>query len=353
MVCERYAGLKLSAEELIYVDPCPDLLVGAESVEMKPTSETKSKTTEIDNDGIIYSVAFFPNGNDIVCGGREGKVRHWRGKAGQEVGTAMYTGGYVLDIGVSSDGRWLVSGTDTGLVTVWDAKTHEKVTEIKGNAGRVFAVDVSPDGARIATGTENLSACVWSLESGERVFDPLKHQSWVVAVKYSPRGDRLATATWNRVSVRIYDSQDGRLLVDVPIRVKSHVNQSLVWSSDGRQLYALSREGRVHCLDASTGNSQFQWSIPGSEGPGCISLARSGAFIAASANSSISFWDTSTHEQIGSVIEHTDVPWSINISPDNILASGGYSGKIILQSLEEIIPQSYLVCPFSAHKLGR
>lgn len=154
---------------------------------------------------------------------------------------------------------------------MWHAKTHEKVTEIQCHAKRVYTVDVSPDATRIATGLEDLSACVWSLSTGEQIFDPLKHQGWLAAVKYSPRGDLLATATWNRKSIRIYDSQNGRLLVDVPIRVTSHINQSLAWSTDGRQLYALSREGRIHCLDACTGASRSLWPIHSSEGPRCIS----------------------------------------------------------------------------------
>lgn len=56
------------------------------------------------NDGIIYSVAFLPNGKDIVSGVREGKVRCWRGKDGREMGAAMHMEGYILDIGVSQDG---------------------------------------------------------------------------------------------------------------------------------------------------------------------------------------------------------------------------------------------------------
>ena len=316
-----------------------------ELIEKNTTSvlKTREQTIEIDNDAITYSVSFLSNGSDFVCGGREGKIQRRRGKDGQKVGPAMHTGGYVLDIAVSPDGRWIVSGTDTGQVTVWNAETHERVMEIKAHRRRVYAVDMSPDGARIATGSEDRSACVWSLSTGEQVLGPLKHQAWVAAVKYSPLGDFFATATWNRKSIRIYDSQNGHLLLDIPMRVSSHINQSLAWSVDGRELYALTHDGQIHCLDPSTGASRFWWSIH-SKGPECIALARSGKFIAASANSSISFWDTFTHEKIGHVIEHADVLWSLCISlDDNFLASGGNGHKITIQSLDKILPRSYLV----------
>jgi WD40 repeat protein len=69
----------------------------------------------------------------------------------------------------------------------------------------------------------------------------------------------------------------------------------------------------------------------------CISLARNGTFIAASAGSSVSFWNTTTHEQIGSVIEFTHDIWSMAISANDDLVTGG-DKKITLRSLCDILP---------------
>ena len=65
---------------------------------------------------------------------------------------------------------------------------------------------------------------VWSLSTGQRLLGPLQHDHWVVGGKFSPDGSLIATATWYRESVRIYDSQNGHLLVDVPIKVNSYLN---------------------------------------------------------------------------------------------------------------------------------
>ncbi|KAH0834682.1 hypothetical protein J3R83DRAFT_10207, partial [Lanmaoa asiatica] len=67
------------------------------------------------------------------------------------------------------------------------------------------------------------------------------HEYWVAAVKFSSDGHLIATATWHRKPVRIRDSQNGRVLVDVPIEVNSTVNQSLAWTSDSKQIFASSR----------------------------------------------------------------------------------------------------------------
>ncbi|KAF8549803.1 WD40 repeat-like protein [Imleria badia] len=251
----------------------------------------------------------------------------------------MDAGGEVFTIAVSQDGNWIVSGTEPGLVTVWNTESHEKVNEFTGHSDMVGAVDVSPDGTRIATGSKDNTAFVWLPSTGERLVW-LKHDHWVAAVKFSPDGYLIATATWNTHSVRIYGSQDGRLLFDVPIQpVGSTLNGSLAWSRDSKQLFALSHDGNIIRLDASTGDTLSTWPIHKSNNPRCISLASNGMFIAASSDSSVSFWNTTTREQIGPVIKHTHDIWSMALSANYDLVVGGEM-TITLRRLYDILPSS-------------
>ncbi|KAF8550627.1 WD40 repeat-like protein, partial [Imleria badia] len=252
-------------------------------------------------------VAFRVDGKHVVSGGNEGKIRRWRVEDGGEVGMPIDAGSVVCNVTVSRDGKWVVSGTKSGLVMVWNAESHEKVTAFKGHSDWVRAVDVSRDGTRIATGSDDKTACVWSLSTGQRVLGPLKHDDDVVAAKFSPDGCHIATATWTSGSVRVYHCQSGRLLVDIPIEVNSASNNSLAWASDAKQLFALSLDGNIHCFDASTGTTLSTWPIHSSNNARCISLENNGTFIAASAGSLVLFWNTTTREQIGSVIELTHV----------------------------------------------
>ena len=150
----------------------------------------------------------------------------------------------------------------------------------------------------------------------------MTHVNTVVAVKFSPNGRLIATVTWNH-AVRVYDSQNGDLLVEFPVQVNSALNQSLTWASDSKQLFTLSQDANINCLDVSTGTTLSKWTIHSIDNSGCIALARDGTFIAASANSSISFWATTTYEQIGSVIEHTHFIWVMAISTNYDLVIGG------------------------------
>lgn len=303
--------------------------------------QTEVKVTEIDVSKDVCSVAFLADGKHVVGGGYGGKVRCWQAEDGQEVGTAMNAGSTVLNIAVSLDGNWVVGGTKNGQVIVWNAERQENVTEFQAHENWVRAVDVSQDMTRIASGSDDKTACVWSISSGERLLGPLEHDNVLAATKFSPNGDLLVTAAWWKESVRIYNSQDGCLLIDIPIRVNSYENQSLAWSLNSTLLFALSFDGDVKCFDVSTGTMNSSWPVcTGDITAKCMIVASNGKFIAVSANSLVFFWDTTTHKHIGPVIEHTDAIRSIAISPNYVLATGG--GKTItIRSLVDILPSQY------------
>ena len=294
----------------------------------------------------IYSVAFLGDRKHIVSGGEEGNIRLWRRLDGREVGTPMNAKSEVNNIAVLRGEKWIVSGTYSGELAVWDAQSQKKVTEWKGHSKWVYAVDISPDEGRIATGSGDETACVWSFSQNsltpQRLLGPLEHSASVIVAKFSPDGSLISTATWRYDSIRVYKSQNGLLLIDVPIRVAGGRNQSLVWVSDSKHLFALSLDGKINYLDVSTGSTLFSWPIHPDGSARCIALASDGTFIAASAGSSVSFWDTTSHKQIGSLVKHTDHVMSMAVSENYDLVLGGRH-TITLWNI-------YNVLPLSSHK---
>ncbi|KAF8553361.1 WD40 repeat-like protein [Imleria badia] len=295
-------------------------------------------------DRVSESVTFLVDGKHFVSSSVDGKIRRWRAEDGKEVGIPMEVGNAVLDITASRDGKWIVSGTIGDGVTVWNAESHEKVpVKFKTDPGLVFAIDVSPDGAKIASGSGDSTACVWSFSTGERLLGPLKHDNVVVGVKFSPDGRLLATATEDHCNaIRIYDSQTGCLLFDFPITVSDAAsNHSFAWAGDSKQLFALSRVGNVYCFDASDGTTLSHWPIHSRYPPVSIALASDGTFIAVAADTSVSFWDSVTHERIGSVIERTApvVSMSISTNYDIVISTGS---TISVVGLCDVLPFKYL-----------
>ena len=308
------------------------------SQESKGVQPAATKIIDINARDNTWSVAFLIDGKHVVSGGDGGKIRRWRVEDGLEVGTPMDTGSQVCNIAVSRNGKWIICGTKGGLVQLWNAEKHEKVNEFKAHSGCVNAVDVSPDSTRVASGSSaNCTVCVLSLSTGQQLLGPWVHDDDVVAVKFSPNGGFIATAT--QKTFRIYDSQDGGLLVNVPIKVTYSFNKSLAWSCDSKRLFAVTLN-KVICLDASTGATLSEWSIHRNE---CyrIALASDGALIAASSKSSVSFWDVMTHEQVGSVIQHITVVDCMAISANHDIVIGG-GNRVTLRSLCNILPSSHL-----------
>ena len=300
-----------------------------EPSEVQPSFGT---TIKIGGQAKIWTIAFLVDGKHVVSGGDERKIRRWRVEDGMEVGTPMDAGSTVFNIAVSRDGKWIVNGT-VGWVQVWDAENGEKVNKFAAHSNWVRAVDVSPDSMKVASGSDDQTACVWSMSTGQRLLGPWEHHSWVFAVKFSPDGRFIATAT--EAHIRIYDSQDGNLVVEVPIGVAFSYNRSLAWSSDSKHIFTV-YSSNITCLDAFTGATQ--WSIHCDES--YDGLASDGGFIAASSDSSISFWDATTHERIGSVIQHTAKVWCMAILANHDIVIGG-DKKITLGSLCNILPSSY------------
>ena len=139
-------------------------------------------------------------------------------------------------------------------------------------------------------------------------------------------------------SVQVWDSKDGHLLVDIPAMVISWYNNCLWWFNN--HLFVVSGS-KIKQLDASTGSTVSEWPVPNSDFYSCIAIPRHGKFIAYSTSRSVTFWDTSTHLQIG-LIEHTEEICSIALSPDNrSLAIGGCYGTIITESLSYFIVSRY------------
>ena len=286
-----------------------------------------------DGSKTVYAVVFHPNGKDILGGGMDG-IRRWRLSDSQEVG--RQTGIQVLAISVSRDCKWIVCGTRSGA-SVWDGELREKLIDVEGE-NRVFAVDISPDSTRFATGTGagHYKVGIWSIKTGKRLVGPLQHGNRVTGVRFSPTAEHIATAYYGG-PVRVFDSRNGDVLITLDTKTPAiTATTPLVWSGDGRRIFATSKDNTIKSFDASTGSKLTELEIPSHS----LALAPNCKFIATFAGHSILFLEASTLAQIGPVIADSGDIWSIAISQDNSYLVTGHrdDGKIIIRNLSTILP---------------
>ena len=292
---------------------------------MLTVGQEDSLLTEINGGNGIEAVAFASNGAYIVSGG-EDDVGVWRVEDGKQVATLAANG--VRCLAVSKDGRWIAAGTGLGDVFVWDTvKAHEKVFSHREDGETINGVDFSPDSTRLVCASDNRTATIWDITTRKRVRT-LERDDWLRAAKYSPEGDRIATASFG--SVRVWDSNDGRLLKYIPVTVIPRFNTGLLWFNN--YLFVFS-DAEIKQIEASTGSAVSEWPVPGGEYHSCIALPKHGEFIAYSTRCTVTFWDTATHAELG-LIQHSQDIHSIAFSPDDrFLLIGGKDGKITINSL--------------------
>ena len=305
---------------------------------MLTAGQVGSPLSEIDaGSGEIRAVAFSANGKYLVSGDEE-MVRAWRMQDGKQMARMITQ--FVTCLAISKDGRWIAAGTAWCEVRVWDAKTYG-TSFYSLEDGGINGVDVSPDSTRLLVASRNCRAIIWDIATRQRVVGPLRHERAVRAARFSPQGDRIATATFE--SIRVYDSDDGRLLVNIPatLTVTPWYNTSLLWSK--AHLFVVS-DSKIKHIEASTGSSVSDWPVSESNESSCIALPQHREFIAYATNSTITFWDTLTHTQLG-LIQHPQDILSIALSPDDrFIAIGGEDGEIAIKCLSRIIVSIVICC---------
>ncbi|KAF9219415.1 WD40 repeat-like protein [Gyrodon lividus] len=273
----------------------------------------------------INSVAFLPDGKQVISCSADNSIRAWRVEDGRQMGTVMEEGGPVCAVAVSGDGRWIASGGQQKNITIWDAATHEKVVEWGGHSDWVRSLAFSPDSARLVSGSDDETVIVWSTTTGERLAGPLKrHSDWVYSVQFSSNGDAIAICDGTKI--RIWNSHSGELVIP-PIETNA---SSLAWTPDDQRLIAGCWNGSIKCFDPSTGSLLAEWKGH-TDVVYSIAVSHNGKFIASGSwDNTVRLWDATSFTQIGPVLQHNDCVLSVAISPDgNHLVSGGDDKKVI------------------------
>ncbi|KIJ12547.1 hypothetical protein PAXINDRAFT_101160 [Paxillus involutus ATCC 200175] len=289
--------------------------------------------------GAVWSVAFLPDGKQVISGSVDCSVRGWRIKGGGEVGKPIWEKGWVLAVAASGDGHWIATGGRENNITIWDAMTHEKVVQLEGHSDTIRSLAFSQDSGRVVSGSRDRTVIVWRSRTGERLVGPFTgHTHTVWEVGFSPSGKEIASCDGG--AIHIWNSHSGELLR--PINVAA---VSCAWTPDGQQLIAGFEDGSVERFDSSSGSLLADWKAH-IDLVSSIAVSRNGTFIAsASRDRTVRLWDITTGSptQIGSPLNCDDKVYSVAISlAGKHLMSGGGDGRVRIWRLKGMVPSSLL-----------
>ena len=91
----------------------------------------------------VSSVAFSPDGKQIVSGSLDSTIKLWDTESGREIRTLGYTHG-VLSVAFSLDGKQVLSSSFDGTLKLWDMVTGHVIRTFSGHTDGVMSVVFNP-----------------------------------------------------------------------------------------------------------------------------------------------------------------------------------------------------------------
>jgi len=197
----------------------------------------------------VRSIAFSPDGRQIVSGGNNTVLRIWNVATGTVEKTLTGHEDGVNSVAFSPDGRRVVSGSDDKTIKIWNTATGDLEKTLTGDENVVYSVTFSPDGKRIVSGGNGGSLRVWDALSGTPLLTLHGHSEHVLDVSVSSDGERIASCGQDK-TIRIWDANTGEALMT--LRGHELVVWTVAFSPDGRRIVSGGHNGEVKIWDAET-----------------------------------------------------------------------------------------------------
>lgn len=195
--------------------------------------------------GMVWCLAFSPDGERLAAGGLDGTLIVWDTASGEEVYRAGFVGG-VWGLVFSPQGALLAVGLSQGVELV-DPESGSEVRALEGVSGEVWGLAFSPGGDRLAVGTAAGEVGVWGQAGRAPLWIQAGHEEPVWTVAFDHSGDYLLSAGADRL-VKIWRTAEGLELGALALHAAAV-----------RLVAPLARPGA--CLSASEDGKLARWDL--------------------------------------------------------------------------------------------
>jgi WD40 repeat protein len=197
-------------------------------------------TRNFPHPNLVDAVAFQPNGNLLVSGCHDGKIRVFdlvKNVLVKEInGHTLANATMIYTLAFTPDGKQVVSGSYDQSLKLWDIASGNLVREFKayklkdfekGHQDGVFSAAISPDGKLLASGSSGLERVIkiWNIADGAVLRDlvnphikakpPASHPGWVYNLRFTKDGKHLVSsgdAPINKGFLAVWDPHAGNML---------------------------------------------------------------------------------------------------------------------------------------------
>jgi WD40 repeat protein len=285
-----------------------------------------------------FGVAFTPDGGTVLSVSGKRTCHFWNVKSGALVRELSGRWKPFWCVALSPDGRTLATGTDGGnTVLLWDMPGGKRVRELRGHRKKVKALAFAPRGGPLASGGDGDYVRLWDADTG-RELRRLRHgQDGVEALAFSRDGRTLASGGADR-TVCLWDVATGkgrRLGERVPaLRDRERLEPvgvtGLVFSADGRRIFAAGGEQVIRVWDVATGREHL--SPPGHRARiTAVAFAPDGRTVATGGeDQTVRLWDAATGRHLCRLAAKGFWGSNLAFSPDGKLLAAGSDGAVLL-----------------------
>ncbi|KAK3838606.1 MAG: WD40-repeat-containing domain protein [Linnemannia elongata] len=345
--------------------------------------------------GLIYCIAYSPDGDHIATASTDATIRIWSTLSGATLhsfgghtstvtGVAFSRTGFHLascsfdktvrtwdvqtgeslrileghtdaaeTVIYSPNGSQIASGGADDTIRLWDANTGELCHTLTGHLSTVYGVAYSPDERRIASSSEDGTVRIWDSRTGEPLTTLSGHIVGVTSLEYSPAGDFIASGAWDG-TVRLWKTGgDLLLLSDAYLDNDTDAGICFNISPDGERIFTGNEEGTVRILDASTGEPGQEWDLR-KRGIEQIAVSPCGGKIACpSLDCTVRVWCASTGASLQILRGHGEPTLDVAFSPSGShIASGGKDRTVRVWSTESGGEAEVVMCGHSDNVNG-
>lgn len=186
----------------------------------------------------INSVAFSPDGRNVVTASADGTARVWDAATGASLGELRGHNGSVNSASFSPDGKFIVTAGTDATVRVWDAGQFSFVRKIGEYPMSVSSAEYSPDG-RFIVATSYDFAWVCDPNRGTVIRTLDGHTDKVNSAAFSPDSHLIVTASADSTA-RVWNAETGESIATL-LDHKGPVLNAM-FSQDGRSVFTASED---------------------------------------------------------------------------------------------------------------